>query len=180
MSRIGKYPVSIPNNVTISQEGRTITVEGPKGTLQTEIGESFQVDIQENEIWVIPGVENMTQELKAYWGLYRSLVANLVHGVTMGYAKYLRVEGVGYRVRVDGENTLVLNLGYSHEVTVQAPEGVDFAVENNQITVSGIDKQLVGQIAADIRAKRPPEPYKGKGIRYTDETVRIKEGKTAS
>jgi len=180
MSRVGKYPVEVPQNVSIKSDDCTVIAEGPKGTLSTEVGVSFKVDIQENEVWILPKEEiTLTQDMKAYWGLYRSLVSNIIKGVAEGYSKYLNVEGVGYRARLE-EDTLILNLGYSHEVTVKAPEGITFSVENNQITVSGIDKQLVGQVAADVRAKRPPEPYKGKGIRYSDEQIRIKEGKTAS
>jgi len=179
MSRVGKYAINIPRGVSVTKEGQTVTAEGPKGVLSTEVGESFNVHIGE-QISVEPQAEQISQELKAYWGLYRSLVANIVQGVSEGYSKKLQVEGVGYRAQLEGENTLSLHLGYSHEVRVEAPEGIDFAVEKNEITVSGIDKQRVGQVAADIRSKRPPEPYKGKGIRYADEKIRMKEGKTAS
>ncbi len=180
MSRVGKYAIEIPEGVTVSKEGQKVSAQGPKGVLEVYVGDSFAVENDNTHITVTPSAQQITQELKAYWGLYRSLVANIITGVSEGYSKKLSVEGVGYRAQLDGENTLVLNLGYSHEVRVEAPEGIDFAVEKNQITVSGIDKQQVGQVAADIRSKRPPEPYKGKGIRYADEIVRMKEGKTAS
>ena len=180
MSRVGKYPIIIPQGVSITKEDQVVTAEGPKGTLSTVVGEDFVVDINDGEVFVLPRKEKISQDLKAYWGLYRSLVQNIVQGVHEGYFKKLQVEGVGYRVQAEGEQDLVLNLGYSHEVRVSAPEGVKFSVEKNEITVTGIDKQVVGQVAADIRAKRVPEPYKGKGIRYSDEKVRMKEGKTAS
>jgi large subunit ribosomal protein L6 len=180
MSRVGTYAINIPQGVSVTQDGQTVTAEGPKGTLHTQVGESFDIHLSDQEIRVQPRAEQISQEMKAYWGLYRSLVANIVEGVSEGYSKKLQVEGVGYRAQLEGDNTLSLHLGYSHEVRVEAPEGIDFAVEKNEITVSGIDKQAVGQVAADIRSKRPPEPYKGKGIRYADEKVQIKEGKTAS
>ena len=175
MSRIGRKPVALPAGVEIKVEGNVITVKGPKGELSQEIGEQITAKIEENElIFTRP---SDTKEDKAQHGLARALVNNMVTGVTTGFQKTLKIIGVGYRAEKQG-NKLVMSLGYSHPVEMEDPEGIDVQVEDqNKIIVSGIDKEKVGQYAAEIRTKRLPEPYKGKGIRYIDEHVRSKEGK---
>ncbi len=177
MSRIGKKSITIPQGVTVSVADSVVEVKGPKGTLTQSIDRPMHVEITDTEVFVTPGGEKV-KNVNAFWGLYRALIQNMILGVTQGFEKKLRIEGIGYRVAQQGTG-LVLNLGYSHPIEVAAPEGITFAVEKNVITVSGIDKALVGQVAADIRAKRPPEPYKGKGVRYADEVVRMKVGKKA-
>lgn len=176
MSRIGKNPITIPDGVTVAIADSVVTVKGPKGELTQVIEQPISVEITEKEVFVAPA-SNM-KKISQYWGLYRALIANMIQGVTQGFEKKLQVQGVGYRVMLQGTK-LVLNLGYSHPVEIEAPEGIAFAVEKNDITVSGIDKVLVGQTAANIRDTRPPEPYKGKGVRYADEFVRTKVGKKA-
>lgn len=177
MSRIGKLPISIPGGVTITVgDDNTVTVKGPKGELKEKISSSMKVE--QNEGVLTMTRENDNKENRALHGLYRSLVNNMVVGVSQGFEKHLDVMGVGYRAQKQG-NKLVLNVGYSHPVEFDPPNGIEFDVPTpNKIVVKGIDKQLVGQIAADIRVARPPEPYKGKGIRYEGEFVRHKEGKT--
>jgi large subunit ribosomal protein L6 len=178
MSRVGKKPIQIPNGVSIIQEDNIIRVEGPKGTLTQDIVHPILFEVQENEVFVTPG-KDQVKNMSAFWGLYRALLQNMITGVTEGFTKKLRIEGVGYRVALQGD-TLVLNLGYSHPIEVKAPEGISFEVEKNIISVKGIDKALVGQVSANIRSTRPPEPYKGKGVRYDDEFVRMKVGKKTS
>ena len=170
MSRIGKKPVAIPAGVEAKIGDGMITITGPKGTLTQPIHPKMKVEINDGVITV--SRPNDLKENRALHGLTRSLISNMVEGVTNGYKKDLEVNGVGYRVQKQGSN-LVLNLGYSHQV-----EGIKFEAQGNKISVIGIDKQKVGQIAAEIREKRPPEPYKGKGIKYADEVIRRKEGKT--
>ncbi len=177
MSRIGKNKIEIPKGVEIKEEGKKITVKGPKGELSHEIRPEIEISIKENEITVSPKIE--TRQTNAYWGLTRSLLANMVKGVTEGFEKKLEIRGVGYRASMEGE-TLVLKVGFSHLVNIKKPEGIDFSVEKNIITVSGIDKQKVGQTAAKIKKVRPPDAYKGKGIRYLGEEVKKKEGKKAA
>ena len=174
MSRIGKKPILIPENVEIKIEGQKIIVKGPKGELQREIRPEIKLEVEKDKILVIP--QKKTKGTKAFWGLTRALVFNMIKGVTEGYEKKLQLEGVGYKANLEGEE-LVLQVGFSHPVKIEKPEGVNFSVEKNIITVSGINKELVGQIAAKIRKVRPPEPYKGKGIRYVGEEVRRKAGK---
>jgi large subunit ribosomal protein L6 len=177
MSRIGKLPVSIPDGVTITvEDGNVVTVKGPKGTLTEKLSSEMQIEQDAGVLTVKrPGDD---KRLRALHGLTRSLINNMVIGTTQGYEKKLAIVGVGYRAQLQGTQ-LVLNVGYSHPVNFPAPDGVSFEVPApTKITVKGIDKQKVGQTAADIRAVRPPEPYKGKGIRYENETVRRKEGKT--
>ena len=177
MSRIGLKPIAIPAGVKVTVNGSTVTVQGPKGTLTKEIHPLMQVEVGANEILVKR--PNDEKEAKSLHGLSRTLVANMVEGVTNGYSKTLEVNGVGYRAQKQGKN-LVMNLGYSHQVII--PETDDVTVEvpnNNTIIVSGADKQKVGQFAAEVREKRPPEPYKGKGIKYAGEYIRRKEGKAA-
>ena len=177
MSRIGKTPVIIPANVTVDiAEGNVVTVKGPKGTLSYTFHPDMILKVEGNVLTVDRPDEERLH--KALHGLTRSLIHNMVVGVTEGFAKNLEIEGVGYRAQLQGSK-LVLNMGYSHPVEFEAPEGISFEVPApNRITVKGISKQQVGQMAADIRAVREPEPYKGKGIRYAGEYVRRKEGKT--
>lgn len=176
MSRIGKKPILIPEDVKVVIDGQLVRVNGPKGELQREVRPEIKVSLEGNEILVKPVKE--TKKTKAFWGLTRTLIANMIGGVTKGYEKKLEIEGIGYRANLEGEN-LILLVGFSHPVKIRQPEGIKFSVDKNMITVSGIDKQLVGQIAAKIRAVRKPEPYKGKGIRYEGEQVRRKAGKKA-
>ena len=177
MSRIGKLPISVPGGVTITvDDGNTVTVKGPKGTLTEKISPDIMIE-QDNGVLHVKRPSDDKQH-RALHGLTRSLIHNMVVGVTEGFAKNLEIEGVGYRAQLQGSK-LVLNMGYSHPVEFEAPEGISFEVPApNRITVKGISKQQVGQMAADIRAVREPEPYKGKGIRYAGEYVRRKEGKT--
>jgi len=177
MSRIGKLPVSVPAGVTITVEkDNTVNVKGPKGQLSTKISPTMTIEIENGVLHVHRSSDD--KEIRALHGLSRSLIHNMVVGVTAGFVKNLDIVGVGYRAQKNGHN-LVLNMGYSHPVEIAPPDGIAFEVPNtNRIIVSGIDKQLVGQVAADIRKVRSPEPYKGKGIKYEKEIVRRKEGKT--
>ena len=175
MSRIGKLPVSIPSGVTITVDPDFITVAGPKGTLKQFTMEGITVAVEDNEVVVTRA--NDEPKIRAKHGLMRALIANLVTGVSQGFSKKLEVNGVGFRVALAG-NTLKMNLGFSHEVNYTLPEGVSAVVEQNTITVSGVDKQRVGQAAAEIRALKKPEPYKGKGIKYADERIIRKSGKS--
>lgn len=175
MSRIGKKPVPLPKGVTASVEGKTIAVKGPKGELKVTLVEEIDASVDEHGVTLIPRKE--MERADRMWGLSRTLVNNLVHGVTHGFEQKLEILGVGYRAAVQGKS-LNLQLGFSHDVNYPIPEGIAIVAEKpTQLTVSGIDKQLVGQVAAEIRAYRPPEPYKGKGVRYVGEYVRRKEGK---
>ncbi len=176
MSRIGKKPILIPGNVKVKVEGQKVTISGPKGELQKEIQPEIKIEIKNNQIFVIPQKE--TKQTKAFWGLTRALLFNTIKGVTEGYEKKLEIEGLGFKANVEG-NDLVLQVGFTHPVKIEAPQDIKFLVEKNTITVSGIDKELVGQISAKIRKVRPPEPYKGKGIRYQGEVIRRKAGKKA-
>ena len=175
MSRIGKKPVALPKGVTASVEGQTVKVKGPKGELSVKLVPDVSATLQEGAISVTPreGAERGPQ----MWGLSRTLVNNLVEGVTNGFTQKLEIQGVGYRAAVQGK-VLNLQLGFSHDVPYAIPPGITIVTEKpTMISVSGIDKQLVGQVAAEIRSWRPPEPYKGKGVRYEGEYVRRKEGK---
>jgi len=176
MSRIGKQPISVPAGVKVDLKGDQVTVTGSKGTLKRDIIPDVEVVLEDNVIRVNNRVE--TKKANAFRGLTRSLINNMVIGVTDGFEKKLEVNGVGYRVALSGKK-LVLNVGYSHPVDFELPEGISAQVEGNVITISGIDKQLVGEVSAKIRKVRKPEPYKGKGIKYMDEIIRRKEGKTA-
>ena len=178
MSKLGKTPVDIPNGVEVTIEDKVVKVKGPKGELTVDRAPLVNIEVKDGQ--VIFSVEDENVEgAKAYWGLMRSLVNNCIIGVTEGYSKELELVGIGYRVEKVG-NDLKLFVGYSHDVMVKAPEGITFDVEGNtKIKVSGIDKQKVGQIAAEIRAIRKPEPYKGKGIKYVDEVIRRKQSKSA-
>lgn len=178
MSRIGKLPVAIPAGVTITvDDAHVVTVKGPKGTLSTQISPEIEIS-QENGVLTVKRPSDNKQH-RSLHGLSRTLINNMVVGTTQGFEKKLEIVGVGYRAQLQGTD-LVLNLGYSHPVTFHSENGISFEVPApTKLTVKGIDKQAVGQVAADIRAKRPPEPYKGKGIRYEGEHVRRKEGKTS-
>ena len=176
MSRIGKKPVVIPAGVTVEVKGHTVTVKGPKGTLTREFHPNIALEVQENE--VVFTRPNDSKENRSLHGTMRSVFSNMVEGVANGFKKELDLIGVGYRAQKQG-NKLVLNVGPSHPVEFEPLEGADFEVPSNtKIIVEGYDKEKVGALAANIRGVRPPEPYKGKGIRYTDEYVRRKEGKT--
>ena len=176
MSRIGRMPVAIPAGVTVTiAEGNKVTVKGPKGTLEREL--PVELTIEEKDGHVIVSRPNDLKRMKSLHGLTRTLINNMIHGVTEGYEKVLEVNGVGYRAAKQGKK-LVLNLGYSHPVEMEDPEGLESTVDGNKIIVSGISKEKVGQYAAEIRDKRRPEPYKGKGIKYVDEVIRRKVGKT--
>lgn len=178
MSRIGKKPIQIPEKVEVSVKGDVMTVKGPKGSLERTLHPAVTLTVNKNEI-------NVTTELTdrntiAKQGLYRALTANMVTGVTQGYSKILLLNGIGYRAEVKG-NTVILNLGYSNPVNFEIPDGISVQVDKNtQITLSGIDKELLGETAARIRKLRPPEPYKGKGIMYSDERIIKKAGKAAA
>ena len=176
MSRIGKMPITVPAGVKVTvAEGNVVTVKGPKGTLQQQFAQNLTIAQEGNVITVARPNDEAANRAKH--GLTRSLLNNMVVGVEKGFSKELEVNGVGYRVQKEGKK-LVMNLGYSHQVIVEEIEGITLeAPTPNKVVVSGIDKQKVGQVAAEIRGKRPPEPYKGKGIKYTTETIRRKEGK---
>ncbi len=177
MSRIGKQPIPIPNKVSAEIAGQHITIKGPKGTLEFEIPTPIEVKQEGESLLVSPTDGSRTGRQRH--GLCRTLVANMVDGVSQGFQKRLQIQGVGYRAQAQGKK-LTLNVGYSKPVEMTMPEGIDVAIDNKntEVIVSGIDKEIVGNIAARIRAVRPPEPYKGKGIRYFGEQVRRKAGKT--
>ena len=177
MSRIGKKPIAIPAGVDVKIDGNKVTVKGPKGTLENTFNPEINIAVEGSEIVVTRPSDNKNH--RSLHGLTRTLIANMVEGATNGYSKTLEVNGVGYRAQKQGKN-LVMNLGYSHQVIVPEIAGITIDVPSpNQIVISGADKQQVGQFAAEVREKRPPEPYKGKGIKYADEHIRRKEGKAA-
>ena len=176
MSRIGRLPIDIPAGVEVKiEEGNKVTVKGPKGTLEKCLPVEMTIKVEDNQVVVTR--PNDLKKMKSLHGLTRTLINNMVIGVTAGYEKTLEVNGVGYRASKSG-NKLTLNLGYSHPVEMIDPEGLEAVVDGNKIIVKGIDKEKVGQYAAEIRDKRRPEPYKGKGIKYADEVIRRKVGKT--
>lgn len=177
MSRIGKLPIPIPAKVAVDIQGQHISIKGPKGNLERELPSLISVTSDGENLQVSP--DNNSRIARQRHGLCRTLVANMVEGVSKGFEKRLQIQGVGYRAQAQGK-TLTLNVGYSKPVEMTMPEGIDVAVENKnvEIAISGIDKEMVGNVAAKIRAVRPPEPYKGKGIRYFGEVVRRKAGKT--
>lgn len=174
MSRIGKQVIKIPEKVEVSSAEGTMTVKGPLGTLTRALPKTIKMNIADGVVTFAPERENV--ETRALWGTCASHLSNMIEGVSKGYEKKLIIEGVGYRVTVSGQK-LVLNLGLSHPVEMAIPAGIKVAVEKNLITISGFDKELVGQFAANLRAQKKPEPYKGKGIRYEKEVIRRKEGK---
>jgi len=169
MSRIGKKPIEIPQGASAAMTGAVLSVKGPKGELKKEIDSKVKVEIKDGKIFV-------SSEFGNLWGLYGALVRNMIEGITKGFEKKLEIEGVGFRANIEGDS-LVLNLGFSNPVKIKKPEGISFTVEKNVITVSGIDKERVGQISAVIRKCKKAEPYKGKGIKYQGEKIRRKEGK---
>jgi large subunit ribosomal protein L6 len=175
MSRIGKKPVAVPEGVTATVEGQTVTAKGPKGELQFVVNDEVLVKMEDGQVSVDP--RDDTKLARSRWGLSRTMVSNIMEGVKNGFEKKLEINGVGYRAAMQGAN-VQLSLGFSHEVIYEAPEGITIACPKpTEIVVSGIDKQKVGQVAAEIRSYRPPEPYKGKGIKYADEMIFRKEGK---
>lgn len=175
MSRIGKQPVEIPAGVTVKLEGTALEVKGPKGLLAMTLLDEVSVDVSASEVTVQP--RSKAKSARAAWGMQRTLVANLVEGVTQGFTKKLEINGVGYRAQMKGKS-LNLQLGFSHDIDYPAPDGIDIKTpDQTTIEISGIDKQKVGQVAAEIRSFRPPEPYKGKGVKYEGEYIFRKEGK---
>ncbi|GAB6099862.1 50S ribosomal protein L6 [Halanaerocella petrolearia] len=176
MSRVGHLPVEIPEKVELNLEGSTITVKGPKGELTEDISPRLDIEINDDELVVSRPTDS--KQDKSLHGLARSVIINMIEGVTKGYEKKLELNGVGYRALVKGNN-LELQVGYSHPVVIEPEEGIEFEVDGDEIIVKGSDKQLVGQTASEIREVRKPEPYNGKGIKYADERIRRKEGKTA-
>lgn len=177
MSRIGKLPVELPEGVSAQLEPNKVTIKGSKGEISVDIMTGFVIEQKENRLQI--SVPEGNSKLLPYWGMQRSLIYNAVKGVTEGFQKQLEVNGVGFRVTLQG-NKLVLSLGFSHPIEYIAPEDIELKVEQNIITVSGVDKQKVGSVAATIREFKKPEPYKGKGIKYRDEHIRRKAGKTAA
>ena len=176
MSRIGRHPVAVPAGVTVTiEEGNKVTVKGPKGELVRVLPAEMEIKLEDGQ--VVVARPNDLKKMKSLHGLTRTLINNMVIGVTDGYTKELEVNGVGYRAQKSGK-VLTLHLGYSHPVEMEDPEGLESKVDGNKIVISGIDKEKVGQYAAEIRDKRRPEPYKGKGIKYADEVIRRKVGKT--
>ena len=177
MSRIGRKPIAIPAGVTVTVNGSEVTAKGPKGELKNTFSDEISIAVEGSEILVTRPSDD--QKHRSLHGLTRTLIANMVEGVEKGFSKELEVNGVGYRAQKQGSN-LVLNLGFSHQVIVSEIPGITIDVPSaNKVVISGPDKQMVGQFAADVRKKRPPEPYKGKGIKYADEHIRRKEGKAA-
>jgi large subunit ribosomal protein L6 len=175
MSRIGKKPVPVPSGVTANVEGQTVKMKGPKGALSFLVPDEVSVKLEDGKVQVDP--RNETKRARSMWGTSRTMVANLVTGVTKGFERKLEITGVGYRAAVQGKN-LQLALGYSHDVVFPIPEGIQIATPKpTEITITGIDSQKVGQVAAEIRGFRPPEPYKGKGVKYAGEYIFRKEGK---
>ena len=177
MSRVGKRPVPIPNGVDVSIKGRKVQVKGPKGSLSRVMHDDVNLKVEDGAIQV--SVTGNGKKVGALQGLSRTLVANMIHGVTQGFERVLEIVGVGYRVNLKS-NVLTLALGYSHPINFKLPEGITAAVEKTKITLSGIDKELLGATAAKIRSFRKPEPYKGKGIKYAEERVKRKVGKTGA
>ncbi len=177
MSRIGKQPITLPSGVTATVDGEVLTVKGPRGTLTQKLHPNVRVKI-EGEILTVTVADPERADDRAVWGLFRKLIANMVTGVTTGFTKSLELVGVGYRVAVAGQ-TVTLNVGFSHPVNVELPTGITAKADKNTLTIEGNDKQVVGELAAQIRRIRKPEPYKGKGIKYVDEVIRRKAGKAA-
>lgn len=175
MSRLGKVPITIPQGVEVKTDAGHFTAKGPKGEVKVLVPKEVKITQEDGQIKVGIGNADNTQA-RAYWGLTRQLIAGAVKGVTEGFVKKLEINGVGFKVALEGKN-LLLNIGFSHQVRYAIPENISITVEKNQMTISGADKQKVGQTAAEIRALKKPEPYKGKGIKYVDEVIRRKAGK---
>lgn len=179
MSRIGKLPVKFLDKTQVKVEDGFIYVSGPKGELKQQMHSLVTVDVQDNEVHI--GVQNPEdRKQKALWGLYRKLISNMVQGVEEGFQKQLEINGVGYKVNIQGDSKMVLNVGFSHPVEYDLPEGISASVEGNVITISGIDRQVVGEVAGQIRRIKKAEPYKGKGLKYVGEQIKRKEGKSTS
>jgi len=176
MSRVGKKPISIPEGVEVKIEIDKVIIKGPKGELQKEVRPEIKVEVKDEKIFITPKIK--TKKTKAVWGLTRTLLFNTIKGVTEGYEEKLEIEGLGFKAFLEGED-LFLHVGFTHPVKIKTSQGIKFSVEKNIITVSGIDKELITQTAANIRKVKPPEPYKGKGIRYLGEVIRKKVGKKA-
>ncbi|MGY6709863.1 MAG: 50S ribosomal protein L6 [Rhizobiaceae bacterium] len=175
MSRIGKRPIAVPKGVTASVDGQTVSAKGPKGELKFVVNDEVLVKMEDGAVAVEP--KDQSKDARSKWGMSRTQIQNIFDGVSNGFERKLEITGVGYRAAMQGKN-LQLALGFSHDVVYEAPEGVTIAVPKpTEVVVSGVDKQVVGQTAAEIRAYRPPEPYKGKGVRYADERILRKEGK---
>ena len=175
MSRIGKKPVAVPSGVTVTVDGQSVTAKGPKGELSAVLVDKVLVRMDDDGVWIDP--RDKSKQARSMWGMSRTVVSNLVEGVSEGFSKILEITGVGYRANLQGKD-LSLALGYSHDVVFQIPEGITIDVpQPTQIIISGIDKQRVGQVASEIRRFRPPEPYKGKGVKYAGEYIFRKEGK---
>jgi len=175
MSKIGKKPIIIPDGVTVKVTGQEVRVKGSKGELSLIIGSAIKIEVKDKEINLSIGEK--TKENKSIWGTTRMLIDNMIKGVSQGFEKRLEIQGIGFKAALQGKNKIVLNVGFTHPVELTAPEGVEFKLDKNIIIVTGIDKQKVGQITAEIRAAKPPEPYLGKGIRYVGEVVKRKAGK---
>ncbi|OGZ62399.1 MAG: 50S ribosomal protein L6 [Candidatus Staskawiczbacteria bacterium RIFCSPHIGHO2_02_FULL_34_10] len=175
MSRIGKKLIEVPSTVKVELDGQSINVFGPKGELKINIHQDIKAELKDGKIFVLPRRE-LSKKSKGLWGLYRALIFNMIQGVDKGFEKKLEIEGVGYKAAVLGDE-LVLNVGFVNPIKIKKPEGINFLVEKNVITVSGINKEVVGQISAVIRKSKKAEPYKGKGIKYQGEKIRRKEGK---
>lgn len=175
MSKIGRLAIKIPEGVSLETNGAILTVSGPKGTLTKVLPKGIEIQIKDGQVYLRPKDPSLSGSI---YGTSRALVANMVRGVKEGWIKELELVGTGFRAEVSG-NTLILTVGYSHPVKIEAPEGITFRVEKTQVTVEGVDRELVGKVAAEIRKARPPEPYKGKGIRYKEEVIRKKVGKAA-
>ncbi|MCD6233388.1 50S ribosomal protein L6 [bacterium] len=178
MSRIGKKPIIIPQGIEVKIKGQDVIVKGPKGEISQKIPQEVLIKKEENRI--VLSLKRQTKEASSFWGLTRALLANNIKGVSEGFEKRLELRGIGYRAVMDGENKIRLEVGFSHPIIISVPEGIQASVEKNIIIISGINKQKVGEFAAKLRRIRPPEPYKGKGIRYLGEKVRRKEGKKAA
>lgn len=179
MSRIGKKPILLPKDVSLKIEGGDVLVKGPKGELKIKVDPSIEISLEGENIFLKPAGGQNISEVSALWGLYHSLVANMVKGVASGFEKSLTFQGIGFKAVPKGSD-LELSLGFTNTIVIKAPEGISFKVEKNKITVSGIDRGLVGQIAAEIRKQRKPEPYRGSGIKYEDEVIIRKAGKKAA
>jgi large subunit ribosomal protein L6 len=179
MSKIGNKTIALPSGVQVELSGGILTIKGSKGTLTRQFPATLDVTVADGQVSVRPRAEVASKNDKAQWGLWRALVNNMIHGVSEGWQEKLEFQGVGYKAIVKGDD-LELALGYSHPITVKAPAGITFVADKTSITISGIDKEAVGHIASVIRSKRPPEPYKGSGIRYSDEIIKKKAGKKAA